>query len=204
MLGLALNELFVPLLQRQYPEITDFYLQPEGCSYRHARLKYFFAACIHGAKGCVLAVERNAAFLQSPFKDTLIMKTPSYLLAAAFVALLASGVQAQPVVRDGTLADAAGRTVYTFDKDELNKSNCTGGCLAAWPAFVAKPAAVVQGDFGLIDTNGARQWTVKGKPLYYFAGDTKAGERNGDGSGGVWHVVGQASKPAVAAMSSAY
>ncbi len=35
-LGLALNELFVPLLQRQYPEITDFYLPPEGCSYRMA------------------------------------------------------------------------------------------------------------------------------------------------------------------------
>jgi len=36
MLALALNELFVPLLQRQYPEITDFYLPPEGCSYRLA------------------------------------------------------------------------------------------------------------------------------------------------------------------------
>jgi 4-hydroxy-3-polyprenylbenzoate decarboxylase len=35
-LGLALNELFIPLLQRQYPEITDFYLPPEGCSYRMA------------------------------------------------------------------------------------------------------------------------------------------------------------------------
>lgn len=36
MLALALNEVFVPLLQRQYPEITDFYLPPEGCSYRMA------------------------------------------------------------------------------------------------------------------------------------------------------------------------
>ena len=36
MLGLALNEVFVPLLQKQYPEITDFYLPPEGCSYRLA------------------------------------------------------------------------------------------------------------------------------------------------------------------------
>jgi 4-hydroxy-3-polyprenylbenzoate decarboxylase len=35
-LGLALNELFIPLLQRQYPEITDFFLPPEGCSYRMA------------------------------------------------------------------------------------------------------------------------------------------------------------------------
>jgi 4-hydroxy-3-polyprenylbenzoate decarboxylase len=36
MLGVALNEVFVPLLQRQYPEISDFYLPPEGCSYRLA------------------------------------------------------------------------------------------------------------------------------------------------------------------------
>ncbi|MCG6868253.1 MAG: 4-hydroxy-3-polyprenylbenzoate decarboxylase [Gammaproteobacteria bacterium] len=35
-LGVALNEVFVPLLQKQYPEITDFYLPPEGCSYRVA------------------------------------------------------------------------------------------------------------------------------------------------------------------------
>jgi 4-hydroxy-3-polyprenylbenzoate decarboxylase len=35
-LGVALNELFIPLLQKQYPEIVDFYLPPEGCSYRFA------------------------------------------------------------------------------------------------------------------------------------------------------------------------
>ena len=36
MLGVALNEVFVPLLQKQFPEIEDFYLPPEGCSYRMA------------------------------------------------------------------------------------------------------------------------------------------------------------------------
>ena len=36
MLGMALNEVFVPLLQKQFPEIVDFYLPPEGCSYRLA------------------------------------------------------------------------------------------------------------------------------------------------------------------------
>lgn len=35
-LGMALNEVFVPILQKQYPEIIDFYLPPEGCSYRMA------------------------------------------------------------------------------------------------------------------------------------------------------------------------
>ncbi len=36
MLGVALNEVFIPILQKQFPEITDFYLPPEGCSYRMA------------------------------------------------------------------------------------------------------------------------------------------------------------------------
>ncbi|OBX34540.1 3-octaprenyl-4-hydroxybenzoate carboxy-lyase [Halomonas elongata] len=36
MLGLALNEVFVPILRKQFPEIVDFYLPPEGCSYRMA------------------------------------------------------------------------------------------------------------------------------------------------------------------------
>ena len=35
-LGVALNEVFVPILKKQFPEITDFYLPPEGCSYRMA------------------------------------------------------------------------------------------------------------------------------------------------------------------------
>ncbi|MES2581266.1 MAG: hypothetical protein V4627_00995 [Pseudomonadota bacterium] len=119
------------------------------------------------------------------------MKTKKLSLAmVALLAVLATGAQAQPVARDGLLADAAGRTVYTFDKDTAGKSNCSGGCLTAWPLFVAKPGAKAQGDFGLIDAEGGQQqWTVKGKPLYYFAGDAKPGERNGDGSGGTWHVV---------------
>ena len=39
MLGMALNEVFVPLLQKQFPEIVDFYLPPEGCSYRLAAVR---------------------------------------------------------------------------------------------------------------------------------------------------------------------
>ena len=118
-----------------------------------------------------------------------MMNNKQTLLAATLLALFSVGAQAQPVVKDGVLADAAGRTVYIFDKDTPNKSNCSGGCLVAWPAFVAKAGATAQGDFGLMDANGAKQWTVGGKPLYYFAGDAKPGDRNGDGSGGVWHVV---------------
>lgn len=130
------------------------------------------------------------------------MKNTSLFAASVLSILVAGAVQAQPVMHDGALADAAGRTVYTFDKDQAGKSNCSGGCLVQWPAFVAKPDAVAKGEFGLIDANGARQWTVNGKPLYYFAGDAKAGERNGDGKGGVWHVVPAKPVAQAAPMSS--
>ena len=107
------------------------------------------------------------------------------------------------MVRDGVLAGATGRTVNVFDKDAPGKSNCAGGCLAVWPAFNAKAAATARGDFGPIEIQGAHQWTVKGKPLYYFSGDTKAGERNGDGSGGVWHVVPRSGSALVSSNGSA-
>lgn len=126
------------------------------------------------------------------------MKKNFFFAVFAFSALVAGAVQAQPVMRDGVLTDAAGRTVYIFDKDAVGKSNCSGGCLAQWPAFVAKPDAVAKGEFGLIDAQGARQWTVNGKPLYYFVGDTKAGDRNGNGMGGVWHVISE--KPVAQAV----
>lgn len=122
------------------------------------------------------------------------MKHSTFAAACALSLLVAGAAQAQPVMRDGVLADAAGRTLYTFDKDTAGKSNCAGGCLSAWPAFIAKPDAVAKGEFGLVaDT---RQWTVNGKPLYYYVGDTKPGDRTGDGQGGVWHVVG--AKPVAA------
>jgi predicted lipoprotein with Yx(FWY)xxD motif len=119
------------------------------------------------------------------------------LTILALLPLLHGVATAQPIVREGVLADPDGRTLYIFDKDTPGKSNCSGGCLVAWPAFVAKDGAQATGDFTLLEANGVKQWAVKGKPLYYFAGDTKVGERNGENSGGVWHTVsGSAAKPA--------
>ena len=49
-LGTALNEEFVPLLQKQFPEIVDFYLPPEGCSYRMAVISMKPASNQKGAR----------------------------------------------------------------------------------------------------------------------------------------------------------
>lgn len=119
--------------------------------------------------------------------------------ALAFVAQVA---WAGPTATlNGIITDSAGNTLYTFDKDEPGRSNCAGDCLKKWPAFIAQPEARETADFSLIaTTDGRRQWTFKGKPLYYFAGDQTPGQRNGEGIGGVWHVIGasQAGAPKAA------
>jgi len=112
--------------------------------------------------------------------------------AIVLTALLLSGaVMADEVMKkDGVLANAAGMTVYTFDKDTANsgKSACNGPCAEAWPpvtasASVAAPYSVVTRD------DGAKQLTYQGKPLYLFKKDVKPGDRNGDNFKDIWHVV---------------
>ncbi len=112
-------------------------------------------------------------------------------LGVAFV-LSSGSVLAQSLKKvDGVLADAAGMTVYTFDKDKAGsgKSVCNGECAKMWPPVpvtgdtVASPYSVVTRD------DGAKQLAYKGKPLYLFAKDAKPGERKGDKMKDVWHVV---------------
>ncbi len=55
--------------------------------------------------------------MSTTLQDIEIMKNAS-LFAAVITLTFAAAAQAQPVLRDGVLADATGRTVYTFDKDE--------------------------------------------------------------------------------------
>ena len=97
----------------------------------------------------------------------------------------------------GVLTDTRGMTVYVFDKDTANSgtSVCAGPCAAKWPPV---PADAISGaGVGAIDrADGMRQATRGGRPLYYFAGDQAAGERKGDGLGGVWHVVSGTARPA--------
>jgi len=112
-------------------------------------------------------------------------------LMVSALALVAQAAWAGPTAtQNGIMTDAAGNTLYTFDKDEPGRSNCAGDCLKKWPAFIAKSEAGETGDFSLIGrTDGGRQWTFKDKPLYYFAGDQAPGQRNGEGIGGLWHVI---------------
>jgi predicted lipoprotein with Yx(FWY)xxD motif len=87
-------------------------------------------------------------------------------------------------------ASKTGMTLYTFRKDEAGVSNCYDDCAVKWPPFTAAAEAQPEGDLGIIDrSDGTRQWTLKGMPLYFWASDAAKGDATGDGVGGVWDVV---------------
>jgi predicted lipoprotein with Yx(FWY)xxD motif len=98
---------------------------------------------------------------------------------------------------DGTvLASSSGLTLYYYDADKQNSgaSACTGSCATAWPPLagpVAVPAGVtLPGPIGTITrSNGTRQVTVNGYPVYTYSGDSASGQATGNDIGGEWHVV---------------
>lgn len=88
------------------------------------------------------------------------------------------------------LADQAGMTLYIFDVDTDSQSQCYEDCAVAWPPMILKSEDEVAAPFGeSFRTDGARQLTYENHPLYYFQNDEKTGDINGDGLGGVWHIV---------------
>jgi predicted lipoprotein with Yx(FWY)xxD motif len=96
------------------------------------------------------------------------------------------------------VVDGTGRTLYLFDKDTASppKSNCDGDCAAKWPPVMAGDSAPqLDGvDASLVGTvtrtDGSKQITLAGWPLYLFAKDAKAGDAKGQAVGGIWWVVG--------------
>ena len=122
-----------------------------------------------------------------PVRATLAAALAVVLASAAPGALAQSGLKKA----DGVLVDAAGMTLYTFDKDTVGsgKSACNEGCAKMWPPVpvtderVAAPYSVVNRH------DGTKQLAYTGKPLYLFANDKKPGERKGDKVKDVWHVV---------------
>ena len=93
---------------------------------------------------------------------------------------------------DGTLIGPKGMTLYTYNKDVKGSgaSTCYDACATNWPPLGVTPTAVPLGDYTIIvRKDGARQWAYKGMPLYYFAKDTKPGDKTGHGVGGAWNVA---------------
>lgn len=96
------------------------------------------------------------------------------------------------------LVDGNGRTLYLFEKDQSNQSACAGACVAAWPVdqSSATPKAgsgVTASMLGTIKrSDNTTQVTYNKHPLYYFQGDSGAGQHNGQGVdafGAKWYAV---------------
>lgn len=123
------------------------------------------------------------------------------LLLALAVGASASG-SSKVVAKEGksesleatVLTRTNGHTLYSLSVETHGRFVCTGGCLGTW-----KPLVVAQGvrpkgpvKLGTIRRpDGRIQVTFKGRPLYSFDGDTKAGEANGEGfrDVGTWHAA---------------
>jgi len=105
------------------------------------------------------------------------------------------------------LTDERGMTLYRFTNDEPGKSNCYGGCAAAWPPLTsAGDVAAGDGVGGVVDyasrSDGSRQVTYNGVPLYYYAPDRFPGDVKGQGVGGVWFVVAPSAEAAAGAVTT--
>ena len=122
---------------------------------------------------------------------------PAPAVAAAPVpAFIEPTISVASVAKLGNiLVGDKGMTLYIFTKDSPDQSNCNADCLKKWPALttLGKPNLGAGVDASLISTaslpDGSMILTYNKMPLYYFAGDTKAGDTKGEGVGGVWFVI---------------
>jgi predicted lipoprotein with Yx(FWY)xxD motif len=117
--------------------------------------------------------------------------------------IVSAATAASPLVKTmptRMLVDGRGMTLYVFAPDKKNKSVCYSKCAQFWPPVIVPtgttvPATMpgIKGTFGVTKrTNGKRQLTFDGAPLYTFVKDKKPGDMTGQGStasGGYWWVV---------------
>jgi predicted lipoprotein with Yx(FWY)xxD motif len=109
------------------------------------------------------------------------------------------------------LTDGSGKAVYLWVKDTGSTSNCTGACAGAWPPVTTTGTPTASGgakasDLGTTTrSDGTKQVTYDGHPLYYYAGDSGPGTASGQGSdsfGAKWWLVSPAGSDVTASVSS--
>lgn len=105
------------------------------------------------------------------------------------------------------ITDSQGRTLYMFNHDTIAASACTASCVTVWPPLLAAGGVRAGSgvNAGLVGTNdvsvGPLHATYNGHRLYYYAGDFKRGDINGQGLkqfGGLWYAVSVSGGPAPA------
>lgn len=128
-------------------------------------------------------------------------------LAFAATAMATSGSASAPKTssiaaaksRFGTiLFDGRGFVLYAFTRDTHGRSACSGACAKAWPPYIVTGkligrAGIAAGRLATVRrSDGSRQVTYAGRPLYYYVGDRKPRQilcQNVSEFGGLWLVV---------------
>ncbi len=126
-------------------------------------------------------------------KSKTLAAVAAFTILASAVALAQAAAPAKvaDTSKGKTYVDSKGMSLYTFDKDSAGKSACNGPCAENWPPLMASADAKSAGDWTVVTRDdGKKMWADKGKPLYTFKKDTKAGDVNGDGFlNGAWHLA---------------
>lgn len=135
-------------------------------------------------KKTIYAIVVLFTFLQSCSKDTPVYQAP-----------MANAIKLSNNATLGSiLTDSVGKSLYFFSKDTKDTSVCLNGCKDIWPVFYAENLTADAGlnlaDFATITrTDGVKQTTYKGWPLYYFANDNVTGDTNGNDVNNIWYVA---------------
>ena len=155
------------------------------------------AACSSGG-GATTAPATAAPASEAPASEAPASEAPasqapaSEAPAAGAPSISLGDTSLGSVVVDGT----SGKTLYVFTADSGGASACYDECAATWPPLLSDGSAPTLGtgldaeDFATIDrTDGTKQVTFYGMPLYVFGADAAAGDVKGQGLFDKWYVV---------------
>ena len=149
------------------------------------------ATGVGGAVGVALLV---AACSSGGSSSSAAPAASSPAAAGASSAAASGGGSGSTVITTATssgntfLTDGSGRAVYLWVKDTGSTSNCTGACAGAWPPVMATGTVTAAGSAKSSDlsttarSDGSKQVTYDGHPLYYFVGDSGPGTATGQRS----------------------
>lgn len=110
------------------------------------------------------------------------------------------------------LTDSAGKSLYMFASDTASKSTCSGICVHYWAPLTARGPVHSSGTVTMSKlttitrSDGTKQVVYAGHPLYYYSGDTAAGDTNGQGLddfGAQWWLLAPSGSPITGSGSSA-
>jgi predicted lipoprotein with Yx(FWY)xxD motif len=138
--------------------------------------------------------------MKSTKKGVNMNRIKSLLIALAASLTLAAcasmtGVALAPFTKanDGVLAGNNNMTLYIFTKDVAGsgKSVCNGMCATNWPPLLVDGNPAVSSGYSIVTRDdGKKQLAFNGMPLYFYAKDTKPGDKIGDGrSEGAWQII---------------